>query len=57
MSLFAAIPKAKKNGIYSVQGGEKAIKPLNDKELNVSLEPFSAVYFDIYNGSVLTRDH
>lgn len=39
--------------IYSVSGGEKVIRPLNGQSVLVSLEPFSARYFDLVDGNPL----
>lgn len=39
--------------IYSVSGGEKVIRPLNGQSVRVSLEPFSARYFDLVDGHPL----
>jgi len=39
--------------IYSVSGGEKVIRPLDGQSVSVSLEPFSARYFDLVDGNPL----
>ncbi len=40
-------------GLYSVQGGDKTIKPQNGIPVQVSLPPFSAQYFDLRTGASL----
>ncbi len=42
-------------GIYTVQGGEKTIKPLMADQFNIRMEPFSSHYFDIRTGALLTK--
>lgn len=43
-------------GIYSVKGGEKTIKPLNGEKINVFMNPYSTIYFDIQNGKDLINN-
>jgi hypothetical protein len=40
-------------GIYSVNGGEKTIKPLGGATVKVSMPPYSTQYFDLQIGAPL----
>jgi hypothetical protein len=42
-------------GVYSVRGGDKAIKPLTGNPIPVSLPPYSAQFFDLSTGAPLNK--
>ncbi len=43
-------------GIYSVKGGEKTLRPLDGKPVEITMAPYSCAYFDIRTGAKLLED-